>query len=124
MSKKKDLDEIYADTWNRRDLMLNGITYNEYLKTDHWKSTKLKALKRPNYKKCEFCDCQKIELHHTSYKHLFDKRELCNIIALCRLHHQEVHDYAKHTGFSVRVATNHLRRKYKPDYTKKNRVQN
>lgn len=117
-----ELDEIYSDTWDRRDLMLNGISYGDYLKSSHWKSIKAKAHKRPNYKKCEFCDCQDVELHHTSYKLLFNRRELINIIALCREHHQEVHDLAKSEGISVRVATNKLRRVYKPQYWEKNRV--
>lgn len=123
MSKKsKDLDEIFADTWGRRSVNLNGISYKDYLLSDHWKGIKLKASKRPNYKKCEFCDCQKVELHHTSYKWLWHKSELNVIIALCRKHHQEVHDLAKTTGLSVRLATTKLRRIYKPNFLQKNRI--
>lgn len=116
------LDEIYADTWDRRNLLLGDISYGDYLKSDHWKAIKLKASKRPNYKKCEFCDSTKVELHHTSYKFIFTKRELINIISLCRSHHQEVHDLAKHKNLSVRIATNQLRRLYAPDYSKPNRI--
>ncbi len=117
-----ELDEIYADTWDRRSINLGKMTYGEYLLSDHWKVVKLKAYKRPNYKKCEFCDSTKIELHHTSYKWVLTDNELRCIIALCRDHHQEIHDLAKSSKISVRLAGNELRKKYKPDYKQKNRV--
>ncbi len=119
-----ELDEIYADTWLRRDINLGQITYEEYLKSDNWNSVKAKANKRLNYKKCEFCDSQEVELHHTSYKWIMTREELRVIISLCREHHQEIHDLAKAENISVRLATNQLRIKYKPNYLEPNRVTN
>lgn len=116
-----DLDEIYADTWIRRDKNLGQFRYDEYLASDHWKQVKAKASARPNYQKCEFCNSQCIELHHTSYKWILTEHELRTIISLCRDHHQEIHDLAKSQGISVRVATNTLRKIYKPDYRSPNR---
>lgn len=118
----KDLDEIYADTWGRRDVMLGGVMYRDYLQSEHWASVKKKARSRPNYKKCECCDSQDIELHHTSYKWINSPNELRTIVALCRTHHQEVHDVAKATGVSVRLATNQIRLKYHPKWQEKHRV--
>lgn len=117
-----DLYEIYADTWMRREINLGTFSYAEYLESSHWKQVKEKAQSRPNYKKCEFCSSTNIELHHTSYKWIFTKHELKTIISLCRDHHQEVHNVAKELGISVRIATNMLRKKYKPDYWVPNRV--
>ncbi|KAA9001524.1 hypothetical protein FJU31_06100 [Stenotrophomonas cyclobalanopsidis] len=117
-----DLDEIYADTWIRRDAMLGDRSYADYLRSDGWRQVKEKARGRPNYQKCEFCDCLEVELHHTSYKWLGTKDELRAIISLCRAHHQEVHDMAKAAGVSVRVATNRLRKVYKPHCGMPNRV--
>lgn len=120
--KNSDLDEIYAHTWGRREQTLGGMTYDEYLDSDHWRLVKQKAASRPNYKKCEFCSSTDVELHHTSYKWLFTKDELRTIISLCRTHHAEVHDLARSSGQSVRNATNELRRSYKANYWEKNRA--
>lgn len=109
----KDLDEIYSDTWDRREQNLRGVSYADYLKSDHWAEVRRKASKRANYKKCEFCECTDVDLHHTSYKWIWTDQELRCIVALCRVHHQEVHDLAKASRLSVRLATNQLRKKYK-----------
>ena len=113
-------DEIYSDTYKLRSEKLNGMTYEEYLKSDHWQRVRLKAKRRKNYQKCEFCDCKNVELHHKNYKWILTDFELRSIIALCRTHHQEVHDLSKKEKCSVRVATNMLSKVYKPDWTKKN----
>lgn len=117
----KVLDYSYQDTWERRNEKLQGTTYEAYLKSAHWASVKTKARSRPNYQRCEFCKSTNIELHHTSYKWIFTKHELRCIIALCRSHHEEVHLLAKRKECSVRLATNELRKKYKPNYWEKNR---
>jgi hypothetical protein len=116
------LDENYLDTWIRRDSVLakHGFTYREFLVSDHWRQIKKKAAQRSNYQKCTFCNCTNVELHHTSYKWLFTKDELRNIIALCRKHHEEIHDYAKDNDMSVRIATNILRSRY--NATKENHM--
>ncbi|QNO00808.1 hypothetical protein phiPsa397_098 [Pseudomonas phage phiPsa397] len=118
----KDLDMTYVDTWNTRTEMLDGETYGDYLKSEHWASVKAKAQKRPNYQKCERCESRKVDLHHTSYKHIRTPQELRVIIALCREHHSEVHELAKEERISVRLASNRVRLKYQPDWTKENRV--
>lgn len=123
MTDKTDLDEIYADTWDRREHNLAGMTYGEYLESDHWQRVKEKATSRSNYQKCEFCNSTQVELHHTSYKWILTDNELRVILSLCREHHQEIHDLARTKNVSVRAATNLLRRKYKPDYWRKNRVE-
>lgn len=122
MKNGRDLDEIYADTWGRREQRLAGMTYGEYLASDHWALVKQKAADRPNYKKCEFCTSTIVELHHTSYKWILTPHELRTIISLCRAHHQEVHDLARSSDLSVRVATNELRTIYKPHYWEPNRL--
>jgi hypothetical protein len=115
----KNLDTTYEDTWIRRESNLENISYKDYLNSDWWKEVKKKSKMRPEtYSKCQFCNTDKhIELHHTSYKWIFTKDELRNIIPLCREHHQQVHDYAKVNNVSVRVATNTLRKIWK--YQKK-----
>jgi uncharacterized LabA/DUF88 family protein len=122
MVSNTSLDEIYADTWDRREENLGRMTYGQYLQSDHWQRIKEKARKRPNYKKCEFCTSTEVELHHTSYKWILTNNELLVIISLCREHHQQIHDLAKAKNISVRLATNILRKKYKPAYWRKNQI--
>ena len=62
MKKNLDLDEIYADTWARRDFNLGQMLYSEYLQSEHWSKVKEKTSNRQNYKKCEFCDSIDIPL--------------------------------------------------------------
>ena len=114
----KKLDYTYTDTWVRRESNLQDITYEKYLQSDWWKEIKKKANKRKkSYSKCQFCDTtHNIDLHHTSYKWIFTNRELSVIIPLCRKHHYEVHEYAKKYKTSVRIATNELRKLYKPNW--------
>jgi hypothetical protein len=112
MKNEKGLDMTLSDTWKTRDEMLGGMTYPEYLQSDHWRRLKYKARQRPNYQKCEFCPSILIELHHTSYKWLLTEHDLSTIIPLCREHHQEVHDFANATDLSVRLATIKVRKKY------------
>lgn len=118
------LDESYFDTYIRRDISLakHGFTYEEFLVSDHWQQIKKKAAQRSNYRKCIFCNCTNVELHHTSYKWLFTKDELRNIIALCKEHHEEIHKYARHNNMSVRIATNIIRSRY--NATKENHMIN
>lgn len=118
----EELDMTYEDTWNTRTLMLNGETYGDYLKSEHWAAVKAKAKKRPNYQKCECCESRQVDLHHTSYKHIRTPQELRVIIALCRQHHHEVHELAKTERISVRLASNRVRLAYQPDWTRSNRL--
>lgn len=122
MSIENKLDEVYIDTWDTRKERLRGKTYTQYLQSNHWQDVKNKAESRPNYKKCEFCSSKQVELHHTTYKWMYTVNELRAIVSLCRKHHQEIHDLAKTTNVSVRVATNKLRKIYKPDFYTKNRI--
>jgi hypothetical protein len=111
---KNGLDVTYSDTWDVRQKNLE-ISYSEFLNSDHWLAVKRKAKsRRKTYGKCMFCgSTHNIDLHHTSYKWIGTNHELRNVIPLCRFHHKEVHDYAKENGFSVRIATIHVRKKYK-----------
>jgi|18_taG_2_1085343.scaffolds.fasta_scaffold02211_6 hypothetical protein len=120
MVKDKTQDMTYQDTWNTRDkrLIILGTTYEYYLKSNHWKQLKKKALKRPNYKKCECCKSTNIELHHSTYKFIGTIYEMTSIISLCRDHHQQVHDLAKKENVSIRLATTYVLRKSKGLKTK------
>jgi len=60
------IDRTIQDTYTTRYENLNGLDYQEYLKSDHWQMVKKKAKRRKAYQKCQFCDSKNIDLHHTS----------------------------------------------------------
>ncbi len=107
------LDIEYLDTWLTRKENLNSLEvkeYKDFLLSSIWIELKEKASKRENYKKCYVCGCQdNLELHHLSYKHL---NELRNVRSVCRDHHQQIHDFAKAMDLSVRLATRKVRELY------------
>lgn len=111
------LDISYSDTWRTRDSRLAkiGITYQEFLLTEHWKQVKQKAMTRDCYTKCKVCGTRdKVELHHTSYKWLNTKDELRNVLSVCRKHHQEIHDLSRKENMSVRLSSRFIIMKYNP----------
>jgi len=110
--KKKKGERTFTDTFTTRSAKLK-TSYKDYLKSDHWNRVKAKTRRRKKYRKCLFCDSRKVELHHTTYKWIYTKKELLGIIPLCREHHQEVHDFSLKNNISVRLASNAMIRKYK-----------
>lgn len=105
-SRIKAKDNTYADTWKTRSMFLKG-DYREFLNSEHWRKVKEKTKKKMHYYgQCKICGSTKnIELHHQSYNFVNTDQELLNIIPLCRIHHQEVHDYAKQNNISLKRAT-------------------
>ena len=99
----------YLDTWENRDIVLSeiGMTYKEYLQSDHWKEFKAKASRRKRYKKCKVCkSTNNLQLHHRHYRFLMHMHELHSIICLCDSCHNKIHLIAYKEGISVRLATN------------------
>lgn len=72
------------------------MTYNSYLKTEHWKNLRLKKLKDKPL--CQICGTNKgLHVHHKRYKYqgksiLFNER-LEDLITLCSSCHRLVHRY-------------------------------
>lgn len=65
--------------------------YAEYLKSDHWKTTRRLALEHYG-NKCDECGTtEKLEVHHKTYKNI-GKENLSDLRILCRKHHEEVKD--------------------------------
>ena len=103
------LDKTFQDTWNTRLERLKelNMTYSEFLLSELWNNTRIKAYSRKAYKKCRICcNTENIDLHHTSYKWLGTKDELRTVVPVCRKHHKYIHEYAKSNNISVRLATN------------------
>lgn len=96
------------ETYDLRRGKFTNKEYNEYLKSKEWalKRDKWIILKRFKWCRKKGCKVAKVDIHHTSYKRVGTPEEGMDVIALCREHHQKVHDVSKKTGLSVRLATN------------------
>lgn len=68
------------------------VDYTEYLRTKHWKKTRLKAIKRADYK-CQLCGTREYSLnvHHNSYNNLYHEKK-SDLIVLCRVCHARHHN--------------------------------
>ena len=64
-------------------------SYNDYLKTDHWKKTRMRILKKKNFR-CSVCSKPAKNVHHHSYKNLGYERDY-ELSALCARCHELVH---------------------------------
>lgn len=107
------LDNSFKDTWKTRYSVLESLgiqRYQDYLNSAEWAQVRTKALKREHYQQCWICESGgKLEIHHRSYKWLGTKDAMRGLVAVCRTCHQQIHDYAKQEGISVRLATNQLK---------------
>ena len=70
---------------------LKNLPYNEYLKTDHWKSVRKDALKRSKYR-CQLCNNNtSLQVHHRTYENLGNEH-YGDLIALCQTCHEKHHN--------------------------------
>ena len=69
-----------------------GLTYPEFLKTEYWKSIRINVLKRDGYK-CVCCQSKsKLQVHHTTYKHLGKEYlHMEELVTVCRMCHEITH---------------------------------
>lgn len=65
--------------------------YQEYLKSDHWKEIRLKALDRAG-NRCQLCSStDNLNVHHNTYKNRGNE-DLKDLVVLCRECHAKFHD--------------------------------
>ena len=64
-------------------------SYKDYLKTDHWKKTRMRILKKKNFR-CSVCSKPANNVHHHSYKNLGYERDY-ELSALCVRCHELIH---------------------------------
>lgn len=71
-----------------------GEWYQEYLKTDHWKVKKTKALERAHYR-CENCGSNEhLQVHHRTYERIGEE-EPDDLCVLCEDCHHGYHAYVR-----------------------------
>ena len=82
--------EVICDGCRRSGRQWTKATYKEYLKTDHWKAMKLKALKRAG-NKCQVCASTiRLDVHHNDYGRLGGEL-MTDMVVLCRSCHDLFH---------------------------------
>lgn len=66
-------------------------TYQDYLKTDHWKRVRQEAVERAG-NRCQLCNKPgTLHVHHRTYENIGDERPN-DLIALCGYCHAKFHD--------------------------------
>jgi hypothetical protein len=74
----------------RRDDILSGMNYREYLQSDHWRNMRLVALQRANFH-CQVCNADtRLDVYHRTYERR--GHELPDdLTVLCRSCHETFH---------------------------------
>lgn len=68
----------------------NSIEYDDYLKTEHWRVTRMAALDRAEHR-CQLCHSEdRLEVHHASYERIWHERP-GDLTVLCRGCHARFH---------------------------------
>jgi 5-methylcytosine-specific restriction endonuclease McrA len=63
--------------------------YHAYLRSPEWWQRRTAVMRREN-NTCQGCGCRAMEVHHTTYKHLFNEF-LFELMAVCRSCHARIH---------------------------------
>lgn len=87
---------MYGD--NRKDL---DEKYKAYLLSDAWRTLARERLEIDGYT-CQCCGCRgtaenPLQVHHLSYKHLFNEDVYADLVSLCKLCHKGIHTMMKRT---------------------------
>ena len=87
--EKEKIDQIFG-VEERRDKEKFFDVYNQHLKSEKWKATREKVLKRANYI-CEGClEERATQVHHIDYKNVGDEL-LFQLVAICEKCHDKCH---------------------------------
>lgn len=85
-----------------------GMTYKEYLKTDHWREVKRRYYSR-NSKECRICGAKhNVHLHHKTYKRLGREYDM-DLVPLCKRHHNELHEQSDDMSYLWQKTKNYVR---------------
>lgn len=81
---------VICDKCRREGRHWTKANYEDYLKTDHWRSFRLRAIKRAA-NKCQLCaSTNRLEVHHNDYSRLGGEL-MTDVVVLCRSCHSLVH---------------------------------
>ena len=66
-------------------------SYREYLEGPEWAETRTRYRSSGKLQTCLVCRAPNVDLHHRTYRRL-GKERLGDLVALCREHHEQVHE--------------------------------
>lgn len=81
-------------------IRLGYATYEEYLKSPHWERFRRSYYASGRPSKCSVCGDRLVQLHHVTYRRLGRER-FDDVVPLCRVHHQQVHNELANSGLDV-----------------------
>ena len=90
------------------------IHYRDYIRSPYWTERKRLYFATHSHK-CEVCGHPDVELHHLHYGDYGHERDK-NLAALCRVHHQELHDSVpprKNTSYQSRYIIEEMKINWK-----------
>lgn len=79
-------------------------SYREYLSSKAW----IKKKNQVRYwhgKKCAVCNFPKTDIHHKTYKKIYNENPQYHLIPLCRQHHSRVHDFCRKNNLNYYKGT-------------------
>lgn len=96
--------------WSKVKARVNpatGLTYAQYLDTDHWQTMRRLALEAADHA-CQLCGgTDELDVHHRSYERVGRER-LTDLVALCEPCHERHHGLVRNHDADVARAA-HLR---------------
>lgn len=78
--------------------------YPDYASSDLWRKKKAEYRASTRPQKC-FCGFERVSIHHMTYDHKPGEEPVSDLLAVCQVHHQEIHDLQLTLGVSIREAT-------------------
>jgi hypothetical protein len=88
-----------------RKLNALGISYDEYLASDHWQDVRRRYQESQMPQKCLRCRSKFYELHHMTYERL-GAEALTDLAPLCRFCHEKLHEFDReHPEYNSRTET-------------------
>ena len=105
-----------------RIMQLRDMPYKDYLKSEHWKITRSKAVKKANFK-CEVCNSKmELNVHHKTYENRGCEPPE-DLIVLCHHCHAKFHDKLdeedEKDSNKINVGNNNVSTNYLKDISKK-----
>jgi len=95
---------------------LGYTSYDEYLASDHWQTTRSGFWKRNKSRRCRGCGERATQIHHVTYKRLGAEKPY-DLVAVCRSCHEAVHESEipngrlRRTTFTTLARTGRLKRR-------------
>ena len=76
------------------------MDYKVYLQSDKWQKQR-KSVMYWHGNSCKICGGKVFDIHHKTYKRIFNENVKTDLVPLCRKHHYQMHREAKAAGMNL-----------------------